>query len=138
MEFQIAGRTFELRAEPLTEDVEKVIEYDQEIIFSAVDLENLSDEDRQKDVTVLLTQNLLKNPARMKKYLAQQKIMEPVKTIMLVTGLSPKELREIPLLSLYLKCKEVLGGNASDFFGKLDMTMPIPMMQMKAKKEQEE
>lgn len=127
MQFELGDRTFEIRDEPLTEDVEKVLDYDQEVILSMLDLEGLSEQDKQKDITLLMTQQLVKNPARLKKYLAQQKLAEPIKTIMLCTGATLEEIKKIPLRPLYLKCKEVLGGSASDFFAELGMSTTIPV-----------
>lgn len=131
MNFKIGEHNFELREEPLTEDVERVLEYDQDIVLSVLDMSGLSEQDKQKDITELMTQQLVKNPTRLKKYLAQQKLMESIKTIMLCTGKKPEEIKQVPLRPLYLKCKEVLGGSASDFFAELGMsTTIIPMTAM--------
>ncbi len=127
MEFEINGKPFEIRSEPLTEDVENVQDYEQENILSILDLEGLSEQDKQKDFTELLTQQLVRNPAKLKKYLSRQKLAEPIKTIMLCTGATPEEIKKAPLRPLYLKCKEALGGSASDFFAELGMsTTTIP------------
>lgn len=138
MQFELGDRTFEIRDEPLTEDVEKVLDYDQEVILSMLDLEGLSEQDKQKDITLLMTQQLVKNPARLKKYLAQQKLAEPIKTIMLCTGATLEAIKKVPLRPLYLKCKEALGGSASDFFAELGMgTTTIPTVPMKAEEKKE-
>ncbi len=139
MEFEAGGRTFEIRGEPLTEDVEKVLDYDQDVVLSMLDLSSISEQDKQKDITELMTQQLVKNPQKLKKYLAQQKLAEPIKTIMLCTGVVPEEIRKIPLRPLYLKCKEALGGSASDFFAELGMnTTMIPTVAPKAKEKKNE
>lgn len=139
MEFEIGGRTFEIRNEPLTEDVERVLDFDQDAVLSILDLGSISEQDKQKDITELLTQQLVKNPAKLKKYLAQQKLMEPIKTIMLCTGAALEEIKKVPLRPLYKKCKEVLGGSASDFFAELGMsTAMIPTTAAKAQERKSE
>jgi len=128
MKHNIGGRDVEIYPEPTVRMVEMVIVYDEKLTQEKLaqyipDLSELSEGDKKKEINQLINERVQANPEMMISFAAKlehiQKrrgMEERIKTIMLVTGLAPAELYDLPINSLYEKCHEVLGGMASDFF----------------------
>jgi len=114
--------------EPLTKDVEKVLKFDQKLMLSVIDVGKLTEEEKKKDITEVITNKLIENPEKMSEYLTKQKMATPIKTVMLVTGLTEREIQGMPIRPLYKKCVEVLGGNVDDFFRELGIDTSPKMM----------
>lgn len=123
MEFDLNGRKVTLNKEPKLEHVEMALGYEQDIILSIIDINSVGESDKETNITELLSKQLTGNPVNLRKYMTKQKLAEPMKTIMLCTGLSASELKDVEIRPLFLKCKEVLGGNASSFFAELDINI---------------
>jgi len=137
MKLELNGKTYELR-EPLTEDVERVIEYDNKVLWDVLDLKRIKHEDKNRDIMELITEQLVNNPEKLKKYLLHQRLAEPIKTVMLCTGATAEELKHAPLRPLYKKCREFLGGTAADFFRDLGISTTIMAQEQQEQTEEME
>jgi hypothetical protein len=141
MKLNISGRDIEIYPEPTVRTVEMVVAYDEKLTQDRLkqyipDLSDLSEEDKKKEINQLIRERTQKDPEMMTSFASKlehiqkrRAIEEQVKTIMLVTGMTPAEIIDMPLKTLYMKCHEVLGGTAGDFFAELQTSLdskPIP------------
>lgn len=118
MIFRFEDNEYELNKDPTVRAVEQVLKFDQMMTLSYLDTANLSEEDKKKEIGKMLQEKILGDRILMAKYLAEQQIAEPVRTIMLCTGEEYEAVQEMPLRPLFDKCIEVMGGTASDFFSE--------------------
>ena len=131
MKHNIGGRDIEIYLEPTVRTVEMVIAYDEKLTQDRLkqyipDLSELTEEDKKKEINQLIQERIQKDPDMMTSFASRLEHIqkrrateEQTKTIMLVTGMTPAEIMDIPLKTLYTKCHEVLGGTAGDFFAEL-------------------
>ncbi len=130
MKLNIGGRDIEIYPEPTVRTVEMVIAYDEKLTQGRLkqyipDLSELSEEDKKKEINQLIQERIQKDPdmmtsfaSRLEHILKRRATEEQIKTIMLVTGMTPLEIMDLPLKTLFAKCRDVLGGTAGDFFAE--------------------
>lgn len=118
MKWEYDGREYDLHKDPTLKAVEAVTVFDTMLKLAYIDLSILSPEDMEKPVDVVLDQQLRSKPLLLAQHEAKLALAEHIRTVMLCTGLSESELQDTPLDVLFDKCYEVMGGTASDFFGR--------------------
>ncbi len=110
----------ELR-EPLMQDVRNVVRFQNEQLAKFIQGKEFP---KNKPVEEAISEVIMEDPEAMADFLTQQRIQEPIITIMLCTGCTVEEAMKAEARK-YKKCVEFLGCTGSDFLGELGIDIRI-------------
>ena len=107
--------------EPLTKNVGLALSFEQSGLTDLLGTAKLTPQEKKMDLNELILTKAMSDPSKLTESNLRQTIAEPVKTIILSTGLDYEQIRAhpAPLKLLFEKSKDALGGTASDFFLEL-------------------
>jgi len=130
MDFEHDGRVYKLHKDPTLAAVEAVTVFDNLLKLAYIDVSILTEDDLKRPVDEILDQQLKTKPLLLAQHDSKVALSEPIRTVILCTGLSEMELQDAPLHVLFEKCCEVMGGTASDFFLKFMKSLISKRMPM--------
>lgn len=110
----IEGTVYSFFSEPTFAAAENVTVFDELLKISFIDLSILKPEDMARDPDDILKEQL--KGKRLAEYRAKCLMADPIRTVMLCTGLTEEDLQGAPIQKLYQKSCEAMDGTATDFF----------------------
>ena len=107
--------------EPTMGDVQKVIKFQNDQLAKILEGKKF---EKNKQIEEVISDIIMNDPNIMSDFLTQQRMQEPLITIMLCTGFSIEKALKADV-KIYKECLDFLGRSGSDFLGKLGIDIRI-------------